>query len=210
VTDILESYDTRRNVWERHAPLPVALSGYALVAFEGKLYLFGGWDGAHVLASAYEYNPDANTWRVRSPMPTARANAAGVGAGGKIYVFGGNDGENPLSVNEEYIPDRDTWSASKPLPAARYGMAATSIADLVYLVGGIGKRGSSLPPMQYSYQLDQWQALEDSSSTQSWSYLGLVPLQTRLYAVGGLWNGLPTARNLSSQAFYSIFIPVSP
>jgi DNA-binding CsgD family transcriptional regulator len=207
MTDVLESYDPKLNLWEKHTPLPVALSGYALVAFEGKLYVFGGWDGKNTLAFVYEYYPDLNTWQERTAMSTARAFAGAAGAGGKIYVLGGFDGEKALGINEEYLPDGDTWVERTPLPAVRYAMGATSIADLIYIVGGIGKPDSVLPPLQYSSQQDQWQTLENSPS-RSWSFLGLVPLQTHIYGMGGEWDGMPSSHILTYQAIYTITIPL--
>jgi DNA-binding CsgD family transcriptional regulator/N-acetylneuraminic acid mutarotase len=209
MTDLLESYDPSQNLWKKLVPLPVALSRYALVAFEGKMYIFGGWDGQKFLASVYEYDPSQDKWLERTPMPTARADAGAGVAGGKIYVFGGFNGKAALAVNEEYLPDRDTWSERVPLPAGRYAMGATSLADLIYVVGGVGGTDSAMPPLQYSFQPDQWQTFEDPLLRQ-WSYLGLVPIQTKLYALGGLRNGLPDAQNLSYQAIYTIVIPFIP
>jgi hypothetical protein len=77
------------------------------------------------------------------------------------------------------------------------------------LVGGEGETGSSLLPLQYFPQQDQWQEFE-SPFSQRWSHLGLVSLQTQLYGMGGHWNGIPAAQNLSYQAIYTIMIPVIP
>ena len=212
LTDVLESYDPSRNLWEKYAALPVSLSGYALVPYEGKLYMFGGWDGQKYLASVYEYDPEQDTWSVRSPMPTARAFAGAAIAGGSIYVMGGTSGGKALAVNEEYMPEHDTgatnpWVSRSPIPEARSAMGLASIADIIYMVGGIGDSGLALQSLQYSYQLDQWQTFENPPA-QQWSYLGLAPLQTRLYALGGRQNGNPTAQNLSYQAIYTIVIPI--
>jgi len=211
VTDVLESYDPRRALWERRAPLPVALSGYALAAFEGKLYLFGGWDGQKFLASVYEYDPGQDNWIERTPMPTARGFVGAAIAGGRIYVIGGYDGKEALTVNEEYLPERDTWSRRAPLPEGRYAMGMASIADIIHVVGGEGETGSgsSLPPLQYVHQQDQWQEFEGPLS-ENWSHLGLVPFQTQLYGMGGWQNDMPAAQNLSYQAIYTILIPVIP
>ena len=209
VTAVLESYDPGRDLWETHAALPVALSGYALAVFEGKLYLFGGWDGHKYLASVYEYEPDQDTWSARAPMPYARAFAGAAAAGGEIYVLGGYDGTQALDTNAAYLPSRDAWQQRAPLPARRYAMGVASLADFIYAIGGIGDNGSTLPPLQYVHQQDQWQTFENPPFLE-WSYLGLVPLQTRLYAMGGHQNGIPVLQNLSYQAIYTIVIPVFP
>ena len=59
------------------------------MAFEGKLYVFGGWDGARFVATVYEYDPGRDAWTARTPMPTARGFAGAAVAGGKVYVVGG-------------------------------------------------------------------------------------------------------------------------
>jgi len=73
----------------------------------------------------------------------------------------------------------------------------------------MGDTSSSLPSLQYLHQEDQWQTFENPT-TQEWSHPGLAPLQTKLYALGGLWNGNPTAQNLSYQVIYTIVIPIVP
>lgn len=55
-TDIFEVYDPQRDQWESLAPLPAPRSGYALAAFEGKIYLFGGWDGQNYFDTVWQYN----------------------------------------------------------------------------------------------------------------------------------------------------------
>jgi DNA-binding CsgD family transcriptional regulator len=209
MADVLESFDPTRNQWESHSPMPEALSRYALVAFEAKLFIFGGWDGQKYLASVYEYEPDTDTWLIRTPMPTARGFAGAAVAGGRIYVFGGYDGKKALAVNEEYLPDRDSWSQRSPLPAGRYAMGVASIADLIYAIGGTGEKNAILEPLQYSFQQDQWQEFE-WPFTKSWTDLGLVAMQTELYGMGGLWNNVPATKNLSYKAIYSITIPIFP
>ena len=73
MTDILESCDPSQNLWKKLAPLPVALSRYALVAFEGKMYIFGGWDGQKFLASVCECGPSQDKVAERRPVqPPAR------------------------------------------------------------------------------------------------------------------------------------------
>ena len=209
MTNILEIYTPRLDHWELGAPLPATLSACAVVAFEGKLYLFGGWDGKRFLASVYEYDPDQDTWDARSPMPTARGYAGATTAGGKIYVIGGYDGKNALAVTEEYLPDRDTWSQSAPMAAGRYAMGVSSIADIIYVVGGIGESDFLLPPLQYFYQQDQWQAFE-SPLSENWSHLGMVPTGTYLYVLGGRLGETSTAQNMAYQAIYTILIPKMP
>ena len=56
-SDTLEIYDTNTNQWSSGAPLPIPLSGYGLVAYEGYLYVFGGWDGQKYRDNVFSYDP---------------------------------------------------------------------------------------------------------------------------------------------------------
>jgi DNA-binding CsgD family transcriptional regulator len=209
ITNILEIYDPKNDSWELGSPLPIPLSAYAITAFEGKMYLFGGLDGEKVSNRVFEYNPDQDIWRERAPMPTVRDYAGAAVAGGKIFVIGGYDGKEPLAGNEEYLPERDSWTQRAPLPAGRYALGVTSIADIIYIVGGEGEKDSPLPPLQYVHQQDQWQEFEEPFP-QHLSHLGVVPIETQLYGVGGWWNGIPAAQNMAYQAIYTILIPIIP
>ena len=124
-------------------------------------------------------------------------------------MLGGYDGKHAQNANAAYLPSRDAWSQRAPLPAWCYGMGVTSIADFIYVVGGIGVANSALPPLQYSLQQNQWQIFQEPIS-KPWSYLGLVPLNTRLYSIGGRLRKLPIAQNLSYQANYTIYFPIGP
>jgi N-acetylneuraminic acid mutarotase len=208
----LEVYDPLEDRWEGRKAMPVALSAYALVAFEGKLYVFGGWDGSKFVNSVYEYDPSTDSWSEKTSMPTKRGYAGAAAAGGKIHVIGGFDGKKALAVNETYLPERDLagevpWSKAKPLPQARYAMGIASLADIVHVVGGKGDEGTTLTPLDYFPQSDEWQMIQ-SPFQGTWSSLGLVPLETRLHAVGGELDGKPTGMTLSYQAIYTISIPL--
>ena len=45
LSNLLEIFDTNTGRWNKGASLPIPLSAYGLVAYDGDLYVFGGWDG---------------------------------------------------------------------------------------------------------------------------------------------------------------------
>lgn len=208
----LEIYDPSQDRWTQAASMPVALSAYALAVFEGQLYLFGGWDGRQAVSAVYRYEPESDTWTLKTPLPAPRAFAAAAVSGGKIYLLGGYDGRRALPDNAIYQPDRDDgsqdpWKAGQALPSARYGIGAASLADIIYIVGGEGDQAVAQNVLAYLPQRDEWQDLE-SLMLNSWSYLGLIPVETRLYVIGGRLDGLPTNQNLAYQAIYTVLFPV--
>jgi DNA-binding CsgD family transcriptional regulator len=212
VTNVVEIYSPIDDKWERGADLPMGLSAYALVSYEGYLYLFGGWDGQQAVNSVYQYFPELNRWQELTPMPTARAfSGAGV-MQGKIMVLGGYDGERALSSNEIYVPDYEAgenspWEIGEPLPNPRYAMGVASLVDTMHVFGGIGERVAPLPSLEFSNRIGSWEIFK-SPFNEQWSQLGLVPLGSNLYLVGGDINGLPTGINLTFQAIYTINMPI--
>lgn len=212
VTDRLEVFDPEKGIWEIRAPLPIGLSGYGLATFEGKLYLFGGWDGHQISGSTFEYNPDQDSWRLLSSMPTARV-FPGVGeSGGKIFVFGGFDGQSPLSVNEIYLPEREgsenpAWVEAEPLPEPRYAMAVASLADIIHVVGGKSDQPGQLPSLEFIASRGTWEKY-DSPLPSPWSELSMTAAGTHLYLVGGSLNNTISGNVLSYQAIYLVNLPV--
>jgi N-acetylneuraminic acid mutarotase len=210
-TNVVEVYDTREQVWSTVTPLPVDLSRYAMVAYEGKLYVIGGWDGSIYKNSVYSYNPQTNIWEEHSPMPTARGNAGAAVAGGAIYVIGGFDGENAVSVNESFRPNDETgatqaWNVQAPLPSPRYAMGTVAIAEIIYIVGGEG--GENLTEiLEYFPLSDEWRS-EGIQLELPWSRMGLATLGTDLYAIGGMTEDKPSSSAMRFKAIYVINLPL--
>ena len=188
------------------------MSGYAIVPYEGNLYLFGGWDGETYRNTVYEYNPEQDRWREMTPMSTVRGFAGAAVAGGKIYVVGGYDGRKGLTSIEVYIPemedsDADPWSEAVSLPASRYGMGVAGLGNMIHVVGGEVGEGGSQSSLVYSPQDGVWQEF-DSPDVKTLTNLGLVPLDTQLYLIGGQLGDDPTTKNSAYQAIYTFVMPI--
>jgi len=211
VSDVLEIYDPREDRWTRGADLPVPMSAYAIVSFEGKLILFGGWNGQRYLDTVFEYNPDLDEWKSRTPMPAPRAFAGAALAENKVFVMGGYAGGSPLTDNYAYLPTRDgvndPWQARAPLPDGRYAMGVASIVDIIQVIGGVRAGKATASSLEYVPSLDQWQEV-GGREMKSWSHLSLVALAPHVYALGGLIDGQPTSQNLSYQAIYTVVLPL--
>lgn len=211
-TNVMEIYDPQTDEWSQGPSLPGARSAYALAAYEGKLYLFGGWDGENVIEDLFIFNPDAGSWTSGTPLSTPRA-FPGVGSSEEeIYIFGGFDGEKPLDTTEIYRPNlegsqENPWTDGESLPQPRYAMGVASLAETFHIFGGTDGESDPLPSLQYATTSDSWETYQTPFEGQ-WSHLGAVPLGTHIYLAGGEVDGEPSASNLTYQAIYLINLPV--
>ncbi len=210
ITAELEIYDPARNLWVEGAPVPAKRSAYSLVAFEGQLYLFGGWDGHSYQNTVYRYDPLQDQWLEQTPMPTARGFSGAAVVENKIYVLGGTDGTQVLDANEEYIPTYEgtqtPWAVRSPIPGGRAYMGAASIIGKIYVVGGLGQDLAG-PSLAYSAPQDQWQSF-GATEAQQRDHLGLVVIGTDLHLIGGLKNEELSPEHLAYKAIYTIAIPI--
>jgi DNA-binding CsgD family transcriptional regulator len=225
--DQMEVYDPRQQTWEQRAHLPLPLCAYALAQLEGRLYLFGGWDGTQVTGSTLIYDPAVDTWSSGEPFAPARQYAAAVSENDQIHLIGGQDDKGqPLADHQVYLPARDlmggsaategaltsvaptsvAWETLAPMPAARYGMGAVSLAGLVFVMGGQGSVSAMLP-LEYLPGDDRWMEL-GSPPQPNGVFLSVLPVQTRLHLIGGEISGQLTARHQSYQAVFTILMPV--
>jgi len=210
-TQTIEIYDTSTNGWSTGASLPIPLSGYGLVAFEGHLFVFGGWDGEKYRNNVFSYDPNTDVWQERTAMPTARAFPGAAEAGGKIYVIGGINENLSVTVNEIYTPsydhdDLNPWKTGFPIPGDRLGIQAATIADRVYVFGGETVRSNRLG-LIYFPQTDIWQSLE-ASPTPLGENFGMASIGTNLFFVGGNIGTTYSNQNMTYQAIITLSIPI--
>lgn len=212
-TDVLEVYDPRANVWERMAPLPQPISGYALAAYEGRMYLFGGWDGEKVIDKVYIYDPDEDRWTEGESMPTARSHAGAAEVMGRIYVMGGWDGKNSLDANESYSPARDrvndkAWDVELPVPEKYQNFILVSFADMLILLANNDDENSSAELLYYSIPTKSWSIQNLSNMPVSnLQKAGYSALDGNIYLLGGNSNQELVDNVISFKVVYSVLLP---
>ncbi len=211
ISDRMEAYEPRRDRWITLAPLPGPRSGYALAVVEGKIYLFGGWDGRSYRADVWQYNPDSDTWTERRSLSEPRAFAAAVTVEERIYVIGGENDNGPVTFNETYTASDDTqqgapWSTRSPLPEARSRLAAVAAGGRIFAVGGGEAGGSAL---LYNVNLDVWEPLQLPVDAHLQDARMQV-VDNKVYIAGGRNQNGFVEHLYEYQAFYTVFLPLVP
>ena len=83
-------YDTARDTWTKKKTMQLPVHHQAMVPYNGKLYMFGGFTQAQGEAgwtpvdNAWEWDPVTDTWKALAPMPGKRGSAVVTEVGGKM------------------------------------------------------------------------------------------------------------------------------
>jgi len=179
--------------WSTQTSMPGSRYAFAACVADGKLYAFGGYDGAHI-ATVVAYNPATGSWSLKSPMPVQRTDAEAVEAGGKIYILGGQIGGATLTTRVDvYDPATDSWGAPvAAMPTMRTAFGVASIDGIIYAVGGTN--GGDLSTVEaYDPISDTWET--KASMPTAHSHVGVGVINGVLYAAGSA-NG-----NVSFEAY---------
>lgn len=213
VTDIVELYDPQNGVWSRGRSLPYSLCSYAIAAFEGKVLLFGGWDGKKYVDTILSYYPVEDKWEIIGRIQSGRGYLGAGITNRKILIVGGFNGKFPVTDVEIFLPDRiDTNHGmtikDRPLELGKYGFGMTSIADFVYLFGGISDKNRK-DGLIFVPGTEEWHLIQLPSEAEV-SFPGVVSLGSNVYVIGGETENLPSNTTYSYQAIYSVSIPLVP
>lgn len=155
-------YEPKTDTWRERAPLPIGLSHIGAVAFNGKLYTFGGFTNlVHKNAQniALAYDPATDKWQELAPMSTALGSVSVAVVDGKIHAFGGRPHDPvPTNFHEVYDPATNQWSKKAPMPKARDHMGIAVIDGKIHIVGGrTGGQIDNIPDHDvYDPATDQW------------------------------------------------------
>jgi N-acetylneuraminic acid mutarotase len=141
--DQVSRYDYTTNTWSNVAPLPVPLGQAAMGAWNGKIYVAGGFIGGSSVTNALRiYDIASNTWTSGANIPISPGVEAAAGAvvNGKFYVMGGDDFTNSLNTNFIYDIATNTWTTGATLPDSRTNTSATAYG-VIYVYGGVSLPG---------------------------------------------------------------------
>eukprot|EP01114_Cavostelium_apophysatum_P020580 TRINITY_DN6940_c0_g1_i1.p1 TRINITY_DN6940_c0_g1~~TRINITY_DN6940_c0_g1_i1.p1 ORF type:complete len:531 (-),score=115.10 TRINITY_DN6940_c0_g1_i1:20-1612(-) len=125
-------------------PAPAARYAHAAAFENGKLFVWGGWNGTRMLNDLQIFYAEPNTMTWSRPVttgtvPDCRAGHTMTSIGTKLLIFGGGDGSHYL--NDLHILDTETMAWSQAYvagtsPSARSRHTATLIGSKLFIFGG--------------------------------------------------------------------------
>lgn len=89
---------------------------WTLAAYNGRLYLMGGYDYKNKTCSTsvYVYTPSVKKWTKGTSLPEGRAGGKALQSGGRlIYTLGYGEGQEGLSRQEQECPAALVWDGSR-------------------------------------------------------------------------------------------------
>jgi DNA-binding CsgD family transcriptional regulator/N-acetylneuraminic acid mutarotase len=206
-TSVVEAYHVISDAWTSLAALPAPRFAYAMVAHDGKAYVFGGWDGQGYANSTFIYDPKADRWTTGAPIPIGRGFAGAAALNDAIYLVGGYADDHEFDRCDRYLPKEDRWEACAPMSVARGGVSLVPITGRLYAIGG-GWTGYLTFNERYDPNTNSWSVVP-SPFTGQWRGMGATHVGNEIYALGG-WNGqyLNVLEKYSPFPF-SIFVPAT-
>jgi len=185
---LINAADGTIGSWTTLEALPAVSSTHAMNAWNGKLYITGGYDGGTRYATVWmtPINADGTigTWNTLTPMPAARDYHAMSAWNGKLYVTGGQANDMAYQSTVWMAPINangtiDAWSTLTSMPSARGGHGMGVWNGRLYTTGGYssgtGIQSTVLDssPLLYSSTGTYFSPLIDLGSTgnvqASWS-----------------------------------------
>ncbi|MFC1792019.1 kelch repeat-containing protein [Planctomycetota bacterium] len=186
----VDVYDPATDTWSRAADMSTPRMLYARVAWDEKIYTFGGMTGTLGSSSTTVnvtevYDPQLDSWSQAAPMPTGVWEHSACVVDDKIYVIGGATATNSIQIFQVYDPMTDMWTNATPKPLNTRGFGATAVCGKIYTVGGWFNSGQTPFSQTWIYDTatDKWAAGVSLPENRATATLSIV--NGKIYAMGG-------------------------
>ena len=176
--------------WTQLANMPTAKQNIQGTYWNGKIYVPGGFNGAHITENAI-YDIATNAWSTGAPLPAAQTGTT-VAFNNKVYNFGGNPG--PQSTVTIYDIATNTWTTGAAMPAATtYGRSIVA-GSFAYYAGGITTVTTNAV-YRYNFAANTWATMAPLQTARTSEELMTSPDNSKLFAVMGgdatFFTGVP-------------------
>lgn len=134
----VEIYNTKTNQWNTIKPMPQSLDHGAAVAYNGKIYVPGGFaKGKIPTDKLFIFDLSTKQWQEGRLLPSPRGALTAQIINGTLYVIGGvNASQVPVNTMDAYDIETGVWIAKKPMPTARHHLESVVVDGKLYVLGG--------------------------------------------------------------------------
>nr|CAB3259490.1 CBL-interacting protein kinase 33-like [Phallusia mammillata] len=154
----IECYKLADDEWTIVGNMKTAREGHSLVACNGKLYIFGGYDGSNRLQSAECFDPTTCQSTYLSDMPCINSHHAASYLNGWIYQMGGLDGDLTfLRKVCRFNVAKNEWDSTVPnMMENRVSLGSCVVDGKLYAVGGRSYGDSMTTIESFDESLNKW------------------------------------------------------
>ena len=195
----VEIYDPAKDEWTEGTPLPYALDHAPSVAYNGKIYVVGGFLKDKITTDKMLiYDPAKDEWTEGTPLPEPRCCHVAEVVNGTIYAISGlNFDHNPQGSNFAYNIENNTWVTKKPMQdhnGPKHHAASAVVDGYIYVLGG-RLFGNGVPNeindgltnlddnMRYDPENDEWTSMDPMPIRRSG--FAADSLNEKIYVFGG-------------------------
>lgn len=161
--DDLTRFDPETRTYESLAPMPRALNHMAAVAYDGDLYVLGGYQqriDANTRSEFFRYDVERDRWSRLPPLPSPRAAMAVGVVGDRLIVAGGAEDRDPLASTLAFDFGTERWSELADMPTEREHVAGAVVGQSFYALGGRAPHSDALDDAaRYDVATDSWEEL---------------------------------------------------
>ena len=191
-------FNVSNNQWIRLSPrgdIPQARNSHSMVACNGNMYVFGGWDDGRFFDDMYALHSHGTAWsqvhQSATMRPSPRMGHSAVAYRNSMLVFGGFC--HPVTLGDlwEFNFALSRWEqlpAHGQAPTDRYRHSAVVIMDLLIVFGGISANKQRFDDV-FCYDINQkswFKFLFDSDVPCPRSFHQAVAVGGAMYVFGGM------------------------
>ena len=180
--------------WTATTSFPTAREHHASAAYNGYLYVIGGYNGTYLNDVRYapiNANGTIGTWTATTSFPTGRSYHISVVYNGYLYIIGGSQGTGYLN-DVQFAPINangtvGTWTATSSFTTGRFGHTSVVYNGYLYVIGGTDATSRfndvQFAPINANGTVGTWAAT--TSFTTGRSYHTSVVYNGYLYVICG-------------------------
>jgi N-acetylneuraminic acid mutarotase len=180
--------------WNTTANFSTARDALASVAYNGSIYVIGGYGGSYlndVQFAPMDASGTVGAWAATTGLTTARYLHASVACGGYLYVIGGSTGSSFLGDVQVAPMNADgtvgPWTATTSLSIPRFGHTSVAANGFLYVLGGNSSGGLLndvlYAPINSNGTLGAWSATTSFNTSRDTH--ASVAYGGYLYVIGG-------------------------
>lgn len=191
----IDAYDAESNTWRFVTGIEHPRAGMKAIAYDGVIYLIGGYENGVFQNRVDAYSIADNTWEEKASLSERIERCAVAAVDGVIYVMGGRNDKGLSNRQYQYDIASDTWTKSANMPVAMMDGALYYLQGRLYLTMGFTKDGYSQRMYEYNLQGYGWKQktgiklnVTDSKTAMQYASFG-VNEQNNIYVLANTVSG---------------------